>query len=118
MKFFGAAGAEVKTYATQDEANNDLAAGRIDYVQADASALEAFTKTEQGAACCEVKGMVPHDSETLGEGVGAGILKENTRPQGSHQRRHRRAGQGRQIHGNHRQVSRTCRQDDRTVIQR
>jgi polar amino acid transport system substrate-binding protein len=78
VKFFGAAGAEVKTYATQDEANNDLAAGRIDYVQADASALDAFVKTEQGAACCESNGMVPHDSETLGEGVGAGILKENT----------------------------------------
>lgn len=77
QKFFGAAGAEVKTYATQDEANNDLAAGRVDYVQADASALEAFLKTEQGAACCESKGMVPHDTETLGEGVGAGILKEN-----------------------------------------
>ena len=78
QKFFGAAGAEVKTYATQDEANNDLAAGRNDYVQADASALEAFLKTEQGTACCESKGMVPHDAETLGEGVGAGILKDNT----------------------------------------
>ena len=78
QKFFGAAGAEIKTYATQDEANNDLAAGRLDYVQADASALDAFLQTEQGAACCESKGMVPHDSETLGEGVGAGILKENT----------------------------------------
>jgi polar amino acid transport system substrate-binding protein len=78
QKFFGAAGAEIKAYSTQDEANNDLAAGRLDYVQADASALEAFLKTEQGAACCESKGMVPHDSETLGEGVGAGILKDNT----------------------------------------
>jgi polar amino acid transport system substrate-binding protein len=78
QKFFGAAGAEVKTYATQDEANNDLAAGRLDYVQADASALEAFLKTDQGAACCEMKGQVPHDDETLGEGVGAGILKDNT----------------------------------------
>lgn len=78
QKFFGAAGAEIKTYATQDEANNDLAIGRLDYVQADASALEAFLATEQGKACCESKGMVPHDSETLGEGVGAGILKENT----------------------------------------
>jgi len=77
QKFF-AAKSEVKTYATQDEANNDLAAGRIDYAQADASALEAFIKTDQGAACCEMKGQVPHDTETLGEGVGAGILKENT----------------------------------------
>lgn len=78
QKFFGAAGAEIKTYATQDEANNDLAIGRLDYVQADASALDAFLQTDQGKSCCESKGMVPHDSETLGEGVGAGILKENT----------------------------------------
>ena len=35
QKYFGAAGAEIKTYSTQDEANNDLAAGRVDYVQAD-----------------------------------------------------------------------------------
>lgn len=78
QKFFGAAGAEVKTYATQDEANADLAAGRLDYVQADGSALDAFLQTDQGKACCEMKGQVPHDSETLGEGVGAGILKDNT----------------------------------------
>ena len=48
QKYYAAAGAEIKTYATQDEANNDLAAGRLDYVQADASALDAFLKTEQG----------------------------------------------------------------------
>jgi polar amino acid transport system substrate-binding protein len=77
-KFFGAAGAEVKTYATQDEANNDLAAGRLDYVQADGSALEAFLATDQGKACCEMKGQVPDDPETLGSGVGAGIRKEDT----------------------------------------
>ncbi|MCB1378029.1 MAG: transporter substrate-binding domain-containing protein [Alphaproteobacteria bacterium] len=77
QKFFGAAGADIKTYATQDEANNDLAAGRLDYVQADASALDAFLQTDQGKECCESKGMVPHDSETLGEGVGAGIRKDD-----------------------------------------
>jgi polar amino acid transport system substrate-binding protein len=78
QKFFGAAGAEIKTYSTQDEANNDLAAGRLDYVQADASALDAFLQTDQGKACCESKGMVPEDAETLGSGVGAGIRKEDT----------------------------------------
>jgi polar amino acid transport system substrate-binding protein len=78
QKFFGAAGAQVKTYQTQDEANNDLAAGRLDYVQADGSALDAFLQTDQGKACCELKGQVPHDEETLGSGVGAGIRKEET----------------------------------------
>lgn len=78
QKFFGAAGAVVKTYATQDEANNDLAAGRLDYVQADSTALYAFLATDQGKACCEVKGIVPEDVETLGLGVGGGIRKEDT----------------------------------------
>jgi len=78
QKYYGAAGAEIKTYATQDEANNDLAAGRVDYVQADGSALDAFLKTEQGTACCELKGQVADDPEILGEGVGGGIRKEDT----------------------------------------
>jgi polar amino acid transport system substrate-binding protein len=78
QKYYAAAGAEVKTYATQDEANNDLAAGRLDYVQADASALDAFLKSEQGTSCCELKGQVKHDSEILGEGVGGGVRKEDT----------------------------------------
>ena len=76
-KYFGG-GSTVKTYQTQDEANQDLAAGRLDYVQADASALDAFLASEQGAACCELKGTVPNDPEVLGEGVGAGIRKEDT----------------------------------------
>lgn len=78
QKYFAAAGAEVKTYATQDEANNDLAAGRLDYVQADSSALDAFLNTDQGKACCEIKGIVPEDLEVLGEGVGGGVRKEDT----------------------------------------
>jgi polar amino acid transport system substrate-binding protein len=69
---------ETKTYQTQDEANNDLAAGRLDYVQADGSALGAFLKTEQGQSCCEFKAQVPDDPEVLGIGVGGGIRKEDT----------------------------------------
>jgi polar amino acid transport system substrate-binding protein len=76
-KYYGA-GSTVKTYQTQDEANQDLAAGRLDYVQADALALAAFVKTEQGAACCEKKAEVPPDSSILGFGVGGGIRKEDT----------------------------------------
>lgn len=76
-KYYGA-GSTIKTYQTQDEANNDLASGRLDYIQADASALDAFLKTDQGAACCELKGQVPEDKEILGEGVGGGIRKEDT----------------------------------------
>jgi polar amino acid transport system substrate-binding protein len=77
QKYFGA-GSEIKTYQTQDEANNDLAAGRLDYVQADGTALDAFLRTEQGQACCELKGTVPPDPTILGQGVGGGLRKEDT----------------------------------------
>ena len=77
-KYYGPAGAEIKTYQTQDEANNDLAAGRVDYLQADGSALDAFLKTDQGKECCEFKGNVVDDPEILGEGVGGGVRKEDT----------------------------------------
>lgn len=70
--------AEIKEYQTQDEANQDLAAGRIDATQADSIALDAFLKSEQGAACCDLKGHVAEDLEILGPGVGAGVRKEDT----------------------------------------
>jgi polar amino acid transport system substrate-binding protein len=69
--------AEIKEYQTQDEANQDLAAGRIDAVQADAIALDAFLKSEAGA-CCEHKGNVADDPAVLGLGVGIGVRKEDT----------------------------------------
>jgi polar amino acid transport system substrate-binding protein len=70
--------AEIKEYQTQDEANQDLAAGRIDAVQADAIALDAFLKSDQGKQCCDLKGMVAEDEEVLGPGVGVGLRKEDT----------------------------------------
>jgi polar amino acid transport system substrate-binding protein len=75
-KYFAAS--TIKTYQTQEEANQDLYAGRLDYVQADAFALDAFLKGESGAACCEQKGMVPDDPVILGNGAGGGIRKEDT----------------------------------------
>lgn len=77
-KYYAPKGAVVKTYATQDEANNDLAAGRLDYVMADGVALDAFLTSEQGSACCEQKGAVPIDVDVLGPGVGFGIRQEDT----------------------------------------
>jgi len=65
--------AEIRTYQTQDEANQDLAAGRIDAVMADSIALDAFLATEAGTACCEMVGAVPDDPVILGMGVGAGV---------------------------------------------
>lgn len=77
-KYFVPKGAVPKGYAGQDEANADLAAGRIDYIQADGVTLDAFLKSPEGSACCELKGMVPEDVEILGIGVGVGLRKEDT----------------------------------------
>ncbi len=72
-KHFGPVASEVKEYQTQDEANQDLAAGRIDATQADAIALDAFLQSDTGKACCESKGNVAEDLEVLGKGVGVGL---------------------------------------------
>ncbi|GAB4258923.1 MAG: transporter substrate-binding domain-containing protein [Pararhodobacter sp.] len=66
---------ELRTYQTQDEANQDLAAGRIDAVLADSLALADFLATEAGMACCEIKGTVANDESILGRGVGVGVRK-------------------------------------------
>ncbi len=75
QKYFAAGAAEVKVYATQDEANQDLAAGRIDATQADSITLDAFLNSDAGKACCESAGYVADDKEVLGLGVGAGLRK-------------------------------------------
>lgn len=71
--YFGDA-AEIRVYQTQDEANQDLFAGRIDATQADSIAMADFVGTEAGA-CCEIKGPVANDEAILGRGVGAGVRK-------------------------------------------
>ena len=73
-KYFAPTADDIKQYQTQDEANQDLAAGRVDAVQADAIALDAFLKSDAGA-CCEYKGNVADDPATLGAGVGVGLRK-------------------------------------------
>lgn len=65
---------ELRPYQTQDEANQDLAAGRIDATQADSLAMDEFLSSDAGA-CCEIKGAVEHDEDILGAGVGAGVRK-------------------------------------------
>ncbi|PTE23273.1 amino acid ABC transporter [Cereibacter changlensis JA139] len=71
---FADAAAEIKLYQTQDEANQDLVAGRIDATQADSIALDAFLASEAGA-CCDSKGAVADDPAILGLGVGVGLRK-------------------------------------------
>ncbi len=74
-KHFAATAGEVKAYQTQDEANQDLVAGRVDAIQADSTALDAFLASDEGKACCESMGAVADDPAVLGLGVGVGLRK-------------------------------------------
>lgn len=66
--------AEIREYQTQDEANQDLVAGRVDATLADSLALDAFLQSSDGA-CCEVAGNVAQDEAIFGPGVGIGLRK-------------------------------------------
>ncbi|MEL6747696.1 MAG: transporter substrate-binding domain-containing protein [Pseudomonadota bacterium] len=78
QKYFGPVVAELKEYQTQDEANQDLAAGRIDATMADSLAMDAFVKSSAGS-CCEIVGNPKDDPAILGAGVGVGLRKEDTK---------------------------------------
>lgn len=70
--------AEEQTYATLDEAFQDLAAGRIDYVFGDSIPLADFLNTDFGKDCCADMGNVADDPSVLGVGIGGGLRKEDT----------------------------------------
>lgn len=76
-KYFAAV-ADEKTYQTLDEAFQDLAAGRIDYVFGDSLVLDAFVKSDAGKDCCADMGNVADDKEILGLGVSGGLRKDDT----------------------------------------
>lgn len=65
--------ATLREYQTQDDANQDLFAGRLDATLADRLIIEQFLDSEEGQLCCEMRGSVSEDPETLGEGIGFGI---------------------------------------------
>jgi polar amino acid transport system substrate-binding protein len=77
QKHFASTLAEIKVYQTQEDAQLDLAAGRIDAVQADAIVLGKFLDTDQGNECCEIKGDVADDPKILGMGAGMGFRKSD-----------------------------------------
>jgi polar amino acid transport system substrate-binding protein len=72
------AGSTIKLYATQDEANADLAAGRLDAILADSVVLFEWMKTKDGA-CCQFSGPDYNDPAFFGSGVGVGLRKEDTK---------------------------------------
>ncbi|MBS9719716.1 transporter substrate-binding domain-containing protein [Tianweitania sp. BSSL-BM11] len=77
-KNFASQASEIRGYNTQDEAYQDLAAGRIDVVLDRVITMDQFLRSDAGKSCCETKGNLPADSATLGEGNGAGLRKDET----------------------------------------
>lgn len=75
-KNFAANASEIRGYSTQDEAYQDLAAGRIDVVLDGVVAMNEFLKSASGS-CCESKGFLERDPSTLGEGYGVGLRKDD-----------------------------------------
>ncbi len=68
---------DIKSYATQDEANMDLASGRVDLVIADATVLlGGFLETEAGEGY-EFIGPGFTDEQWFGEGIGIALRKED-----------------------------------------
>ena len=73
QKYFAPVAAEIKTYQTQDEVNQDLIAGRIDADIADSFALDPFVQSDAGKACCQSVGDVAYDVDIFGPGIGFGV---------------------------------------------
>jgi len=68
---------EIKTYPTQDEANSDLANGRLDYVTADSIVLEEFVNTK-GKDTTRFVATYPRVPDIHGPGVGAAFRPADT----------------------------------------
>ncbi|CBV42246.1 transporter substrate-binding domain-containing protein [Halomonas elongata] len=69
--------ATLREYQTQDEANQDLFAGRLDATLADRLIIEQFLESKEGQLCCEMTGDVAHDPQTLGDGIGFGVRQDD-----------------------------------------
>lgn len=71
--------ADIRLYKTQDEANLDMASGRLDVMVGDViPMLDWTTKTEDGK-CCELVGEPITDKAFVGDGVGMAVRQEDNK---------------------------------------
>ena len=70
-------GTTIKLYKTQDEANADLAAGRLDAILADSAVLYEWLKSKNGG-CCQFTGPEFNEPKYFGKGAGIAIRKGET----------------------------------------
>jgi len=69
-------GADIRLYATQDEANLDLASGRLDAVLADSVVLYEWLQAD-GKSCCAFLGEPVIAPKWFGDGVGVALRKDD-----------------------------------------
>ncbi|MFN3225021.1 MAG: ABC transporter substrate-binding protein [Hyphomicrobiales bacterium] len=67
---------DIRLYPTQDEANLDLAAGRIDLILADSIVLYEWLETDDGS-CCTFVGDAYSNPEYFGFGAGIALRQED-----------------------------------------
>ena len=67
-------GSTIKLYKTQDDANADLASGRLDAVLADSAVLLEWLKSKDGQ-CCKFTGPGFNDPKYFGVGAGIAVRK-------------------------------------------
>lgn len=70
----GDSGVEVKIYDTQEQANRDLLAGRVDLILADQIPMAEFVERDD-ASGYEIKEMAPKHP-AFGEGIGIGLRED------------------------------------------
>lgn len=70
--------ADIRLYPKQDEANTDLAGGRIDATMADKPTIMDFLKSKEGQECCKLLADLDNVEEFHGEGIGVALRKEDT----------------------------------------
>ena len=69
--------ADIKLYPTQDEPNQDLANGRLDYVMGDVIVTKDFIE-KKGDGCCRIVATIARLPEIHGPGVGAAFRPDDT----------------------------------------
>lgn len=67
----------VRLYATQDEANLDLVAGRLEAVMADSVVLDEWLERED-SGCCTLLAIPDYDRAYFGDGAGIAIRQGDT----------------------------------------
>lgn len=68
---------DIRLYPTQDDANADLVAGRLDAVLADSIVLMTWMDGSDDGKCCEFVGGEYSDVKYFGEGAGIAVRQED-----------------------------------------